>query len=226
MANRTSFDLNKSMSQWKHTISKELYFTKANIDELECHLLDEINNLNELGLSNEESFLLATRRIGEIKFLGSEYRKVNKKVYFINKILPYLKGILIFLAFTKSFTLLTTGAAAISQKLGIDLVYLNAVSIVSLIIITIAVSILVLKAYKLGEFATKSIQIPILVGIVLISEGLTIFIRKVFITTIGITHFGQLQLNLSIYGIIIIFGIMVLSCIASFESKKNNRAIV
>jgi len=59
-----------------------------------------------LGLSIEESLLIAKKRIGNVEDLTTEFGKVNKEVYFRNRIIPYLKGILLFMAFltTTDFT--------------------------------------------------------------------------------------------------------------------------
>lgn len=47
------------------------------VEELEAHLIDEIEGLRERGLSESEAFIIATRRIGETHSLSREYFKVN-----------------------------------------------------------------------------------------------------------------------------------------------------
>lgn len=76
MENTTKFDLEKSISLWKYQLSENQNMTNDNIIELESHIHDEIENLQNLGLSEEESFLIAEKRIGKIESLAIEYSKV------------------------------------------------------------------------------------------------------------------------------------------------------
>lgn len=224
MANRTPFDLNDSINHWKKAISRDAHFTKENITELESHLLDEIHNLNGLGLTDEESFMVAKRRIGEVKFLATEYGKVNKKLYFLNRILPYLKGILLYLAFIKLLNFLSTGVAIVSQEFGINIMHLNAISIGSLFLGSLGVFLYILDGYKQGKFrASNLIEIPVLVGVILISEVLIIFSRNSLISSIGIEYFGRLQMNLSVYGLIVLVSIVALSCFVFLTNKKEKK---
>lgn len=227
MANRTEFNLNDNVASWKKAILTDANFTNENITELESHLLDEIHDLEESGLTCEESFIIAKRRIGEIKNLASEYGKVNKKEYFINKTLPYLKGVLFFLAFTKSLTLLATGISTISHEFGVDITYLNAVSIGSLLLGSLGVLIYILKVYERGNRSSvKLIEIPVLVGVIVIAHALTFLTRKTLMSSIGIEYFGQLQMNIHVYSIIILLGILALSYTFFIAKKKQKKMML
>lgn len=160
MAHQTEFNLNASVSHWKKTMLSDPLFTKENITELESHLLDEIHNLEGSGLTEEEAFIVAKRSIGEVKILASEYGKVNRKAYFFTKILPYLKGVLFFLAFTKFLNFLTLVAVLISRDFGADFTYLNTVSIGLLCLGSLRILIYALIACKQGNFmAGKLVEI-------------------------------------------------------------------
>jgi hypothetical protein len=58
--------------------------TTDNVNELESHLRDGMHELQLLGLSIEESLLVAKNRIGNVKNLATEFGKVNKGFYFRN----------------------------------------------------------------------------------------------------------------------------------------------
>ena len=66
-------------------------------------MLDEIERLKETGLTDEEAFVLAKHNLGTTKELVSEYEKVNHKMYVVNRINPYLKGMILYNLLT-SFT--------------------------------------------------------------------------------------------------------------------------
>lgn len=224
MANQAPFDLDNSVTQWKNTVSKDPSFTKENIDELEDHLLDEIQNLNRLGLAQEESFMIAKRRIGEFEVLGQEYGKINKKIYFYRRVLPYLKGMLCFLAFSKFLKLLATLFITITAGLGLDSKY-QTVSILGLLFfVSMGVFFFVFNLYrKVNSNMTSLIGIPSLVGVILISESLLIFARNILVSTVGIEYFTQLQINLFVYHLVLLIGLLTFSYIAFLANKKEQK---
>ena len=117
MENRTEFDLNKNIEIWKSELSQKSNMTQDNINELESHLRDEIHELELLGLNTEESLLIAEKRIGNVEDLRTEFGKINKGIYFRNKIIPYLKGILLFFAFVTIIDLMTNLIILVTEKL-------------------------------------------------------------------------------------------------------------
>lgn len=83
------FDLNYSILNWKQNLLGNESFTRENIDELESHLTEQINDLTGAGLNDEEAFWVAQKRIGTIETLNDEFTKINtldilrKKVYWM-----------------------------------------------------------------------------------------------------------------------------------------------
>ena len=71
------FDLNEEIAKWRTALAESEKCSKPDIDELETHLRDEIEQLTAAKLSQEESFLLARRRLGDAGSLENEFAKVN-----------------------------------------------------------------------------------------------------------------------------------------------------
>ena len=69
--------LEKRIKEWKDLCLRSGSLTDADIDELEDHLREEITQLSGRGLSEEESFLIALRRMGTLHSLSDEFRKIN-----------------------------------------------------------------------------------------------------------------------------------------------------
>jgi len=86
------FELKEAIENWKQKLSCSNSFTTNDIEELESHLLDEIDALKEKDLSEEEAFFVATSRLGSVDLLSSEFIKVNNKTMFFNKIVLLLGG--------------------------------------------------------------------------------------------------------------------------------------
>lgn len=223
MENRTNFDLNKSIEIWKSELSKNSKMTLDNINELESHLRDEIHELQLLGLSIEESFLIAKNRIGNVKDLKTEFGKVNNGFYFRNRIIPYLKGILLFMAFITLTELISGFSVIIANKFGFS----DNLNYISIGILTISTLILVIISYKKYKNTSLDIRkltsIPILVSVILVSKLLN-FLSIIFITrSVGISDYSSLALNLSYYKLIFGLFILILSCFVFYSLKRENK---
>lgn len=69
------FELENSISQWKHSFQEKSAMTNERIEELESHLRDAVIDLGHKGLNEEEGFLIATKRLGHSTVLASEFEK-------------------------------------------------------------------------------------------------------------------------------------------------------
>ncbi len=224
MENRTKFNLTERLKIWKVELSHNSNMTRDNIDELESHLKDDMDELQKLGLSIEESMLIAQKRIGTTKELTTEFGKVNKAVFFRNKITPYLKGVLMYIAFITLTSLLTNFSIIVANKTGVNDDNLNYVSVGVLLFLTSILAVLSYKAYRSESlFLQKSTSIPILVGVILVSKLLTIFSFLFITRSIKISDFGILQMNLNTYKLIVGLVILITSCIVFYVSKRENK---
>jgi hypothetical protein len=93
MENPTTFDLNNAICRWRDGLRQSPHFREENLAELEAHLRDSVAELQGRGLTDEESFLLATRRLGNPARLDSEFAKVNRGQVWLHRVLWMLAGI-------------------------------------------------------------------------------------------------------------------------------------
>src|SRR5690348_10086313 len=77
METQAAFDLNLAIQSWREELARSSAFRGENLNELESHLRDSIDRLRGRELSDEEAFLIATRRIGNVQKLQREFGKVN-----------------------------------------------------------------------------------------------------------------------------------------------------
>jgi len=101
MENQTPFDLSSAIGKWRRNLAESSAFRSADLDELEAHLRDAIPGLLAGGLSSEEAFLIACRRLGTRSALESEFVKINAGRTFLNR--PWVSG----LRFAMVFMILT-----------------------------------------------------------------------------------------------------------------------
>ena len=91
------FDLSKSLRDWQEQMRRGEGCSHEDIDELEEHLHEEMVGLTQAGLSREEAFLLATRRLGKVEVLNEEFGKVNTRFVWLNRLRWMAGGVLIYL---------------------------------------------------------------------------------------------------------------------------------
>ncbi len=84
--------VDKRIQEWRWSLQQRDVFKPEDLDELESHLKDEIGLLQKAGLTEEESFWVAARRVGEGKELVEEYRKINPGMIWKQRIFWMLGG--------------------------------------------------------------------------------------------------------------------------------------
>ena len=78
MENISQFDLNRALQLWLARLGQSPQVKAENLTELESHVRDSVLQLQTKGLSSEESFLVATHRVGSPEKLEPEFAKVNR----------------------------------------------------------------------------------------------------------------------------------------------------
>lgn len=75
------FDLQREISLWRRAVGSREAIGTEDAQELEDHLRDEVENLQAKGLTTEEAFLIACKRLGEARALSGEFKKVGGLVW-------------------------------------------------------------------------------------------------------------------------------------------------
>ena len=69
------FDLDAHIRQWRQQFLGDGAFYSSEVEELECHLRDAIDELYAKGLSEEEAFVIAVHRLGDQRALRKDYTR-------------------------------------------------------------------------------------------------------------------------------------------------------
>ena len=72
-----SFNLEKAIATWRHSLQQNRSFLNDDLDELENHLRDHIDALVGQGMSLKDAFEKAVNRLGSHSELAEEYKKVR-----------------------------------------------------------------------------------------------------------------------------------------------------
>ena len=113
------FDLNEQINRWRGNLAQSETLGSSDIDELESHLREEIENLTALKLSDEEAFLVATYRLGDTARLSDEYAKINLGKRFRQNVSWMITGMLTYLLATHFATAISKGCVLLAANSGI-----------------------------------------------------------------------------------------------------------
>jgi hypothetical protein len=93
MEDPTAFDLSQALLRWRENLGRSPAFHGDNLAELESHLTESVATLQARGLSVEEAFWVATRRVGPEPRVAAEFAKVNGGAVWLDRGLWMLVGI-------------------------------------------------------------------------------------------------------------------------------------
>jgi O-antigen/teichoic acid export membrane protein len=118
MGENTMFDIDEQMQRWRRELSNAEVCHFSDLEELEIHMRDEMESLGDKGLSNEEAFFVASRRLGDGTNLTHEFAKVNTHTIFLKRLLWVCIGVLASILIPKIAATFTQGIALGALRLG------------------------------------------------------------------------------------------------------------
>jgi hypothetical protein len=98
MENATSFDLKRALQQWRAGLQNPGGISADELEELEEHLRESMDALHARGLSAQEAFMIATRRLGSERQLSDEFGKANPQRVWTERAMWMVAGVLAALA--------------------------------------------------------------------------------------------------------------------------------
>ena len=67
--------LEAQIAQWRRYVQRREAISAADVDEMEDHLRERIDELSAAGLDDEESFLVAVKRMGSLDEVSQEFAR-------------------------------------------------------------------------------------------------------------------------------------------------------
>lgn len=161
MQSKTQFNTEQEIGQWKETLQASGHVDQENLMELESHLLDEIDNLQNKGLSDAEVFLIAQNRIGSYETLGKAYKRSGSFSFSKNSLLAQT----FLLLFT--FFWLSKTATYVAGDIAISMFASDATSFVVMhtllqVLMAVTVYLIYRKTRQMSRKNTESIRANII----------------------------------------------------------------
>jgi hypothetical protein len=125
------FDLNDSIVNWRSRLADDESCAAADLNELESHLREQVDALRQSGLSDEEAFWVATRRLGDPESLSVEFAKVKGGRVWAKRLLWMMGGILISILASSLAGAAWWGTLFVGSQLGISGTVLGAAAAVA-----------------------------------------------------------------------------------------------
>ena len=83
------FELEHEIDEWKNRFAQLDSVRGPDVEELEVHLRDSIVELASKGLTEEEAFCVAARRLGAATAVGREFEKINPGYAWTRRVFPW-----------------------------------------------------------------------------------------------------------------------------------------
>jgi hypothetical protein len=82
------FDLETQIRKWRRHVQSAGSLGSQDVDELESHLRDSIDELTGRGVTMEEAFIVSIRRMGDAEELNHEFAKVSTETVWRRLLVP------------------------------------------------------------------------------------------------------------------------------------------
>lgn len=142
------FDLNKAIGNWRTSFLQRQTCAKSDIDELESHLREEIDNLTASKLSEQEAFLVAIHRLGDPDSLAGEFAKVNTSILWRQRLFWAGAGLLSYIVAIYIAKCASTGFVLLAWFAGVKGYSLGVVDVISQIVFFLTI---VFVLYEIGR---------------------------------------------------------------------------
>src|SRR5512139_28577 len=86
------FELESQIRKWRGHLRSSGSLREQDLEELESHLRDSIDDLTSRGITTEEAFLVSVRRLGDTEALGNEFAKITTENLWRQLLVPASDG--------------------------------------------------------------------------------------------------------------------------------------
>jgi hypothetical protein len=123
-------DVEARIEQWRAGLADSEAIGPTDLEEMENHLREEITHLQATGLSGEEAFLVARRRLGDPAALEAEFLKVSPHRRIASHLSWMPVGVLAYLSVSNLSECVTYTSAWMARAFALPQPYINVLACV------------------------------------------------------------------------------------------------
>jgi hypothetical protein len=199
------FDLNEHIAKWRHKQGQSETLATRDLDELEGHLREEIEQLVASKLSQEEAFLVARHRLGDADSLAEEFAKINASVLWRKRLFWMAAGVLGYLLVMQFAGAVSKGCVFLAGITGLRGYGLGFVSLVSGVFVVVGTLLFLYRLFRhgsaapgLGQLLTTTgrrfILVAGLIVVVIALAGAQLLFVIITVRTIGTEDYGRMAI--------------------------------
>jgi len=229
------FELNEEIAKWCAMLAGSGKLNKSDINELEGHLREEIEQLTALKLSEDEAFIVARHRLGGTESLSDEFAKVNRAAIFRMRCFWAGVGILSFKLAMQAGSIASNVGVLLASLFGVRGYLLSAAEVIAQgiffgVVILVLYLIARMKDIKGGWFSRAAGSAwgkvalfgSVFVVILAMLAG-RVFIQIAMARLLGAREFGELALLQQYKGLvlIVVVPLILLGIIIGLRPEKT-----
>lgn len=224
MESRAKFNLEKRVENWKTILKERRSLTENDIQELESHLIDLISDLEQKGLSQEESFLVAETRIGKVDEICSEYEKLSKSAAIVNTVTPHFKGALIFIAIIALSKLFSQSFLYLAESLDLNYASFKIVNILLLAFVPLCFFSFAYFSFKKdNSFLKKLNNIPVLITLIIAAQASILLMQTNLIVLTSMSNYKTMLMDFAVYKLLLGIILLTVSFFLFGKNKKDSK---
>lgn len=206
----TPFDLEASIAAWRSQFCSYEAISHAQVEELESHLRESIDDLNQSGLSLEESFLLARHRLGG-ESVAEEIQRSEPARLWATRARWMFLGVLSYYALT---SLMTVVGGIIQIATVLLLPSANAARLAALVASSISLGLFVWTLWQVAQGRWQFTKIksfaplrrPLLLalfmaGVVTLAKVIDSIEAMTIVRSLGVESYSQVFITLRWFGL-------------------------
>lgn len=222
MDNRAQFRLEDQISSWKSKLYESM--GSEEVEELESHLYDSIDELKVKGLDEDEAFYIAQKRLGTFKNLSEEYAKVKPSIQFLRRLKPLVTGMLLYMVFASFNNQIIESTVLLSSWFGVDRSEVWFVSVTTSVVLGLAYILSFYLGYKTKANRLKNIfKIPTLIVLFVALKGLNVWLRWDFVEEKNMSMIGESIVVTSLFNVVFLLILLILSYTVFYKNKRVNK---
>ena len=229
------FELNEEIAKWCAMLAGSGKLNKSDINELEGHLREEIEQLTALKLSEDEAFIVARHRLGGTEALSDEFAKVNRAAIFRMRCFWVGVGLLSYELAKHAGLIVSNVGVLLAALFGVRGYLLSVAEVIAQgiffgVVILVLYLIARMKDIQCGWFSRAAgcalgkvaLFGSVFVVIVAMRAG-RVFIQMAMVRLLGAREFGELALLQQYKGLvwIVIVPLILLGIIIGLRPEKN-----
>jgi len=149
------FDLNEAIGKWRREMAESDACSSEELDEMESHLHDSVDDLKRIGLGGEEALLVAVHRLGDTRKIAREFVKSNRDGLITRRLVWFCAGILVYLFVNNSAHVVAEACTVVAAPLGLNGYMLGVMAFGLKTVILVATLFLLYRLILHADFSDK-----------------------------------------------------------------------